>query len=66
MIAVRHLAAAPANASVDARARLLSREGRRLTFSVEVHWGDVVLMSGTHERAIVNLARFLARLPTAQ
>ena len=66
MVAVRHSAAAPAHAVVEARARLLSRDARRLTFAVEARWGTVVLMSGTHERAIVDLARFLGRLAAAQ
>ncbi len=62
MVSVRHVAAAPAHAVVEARAHLLSRDARRLMFAVEARWGTVVLMSGTHERAIVDLARFLERL----
>jgi fluoroacetyl-CoA thioesterase len=63
MINVRHLAPAPANAVIEARAQLLALEGRRLTFAIEARWGDIVIMVGTHERAFVNLERFVARLP---
>ena len=65
MVNIRHLAAAPTGARIEARARLSGREGRRLTFEVDLRWGEVLLMSGTHERAVVDLARFLARLPAA-
>lgn len=60
---VRHLAAAPAGATIDAAAEVTTVEGRRIRFAVMARWGEAVLMQGTHERAVVDLARFLARLP---
>jgi len=61
---VRHLAAAPAGATIEAAAEVTSVDGRRVRFAVAARWGDTLLMEGIHERAVVDLARFLARLPS--
>jgi predicted thioesterase len=34
-------------------------------FAVAARWGDTLLMQGTHERTVVDLARFLAKLPSS-
>ena len=60
---VRHLAAAPAGATIEASAEVTVIDGRRIRFAVAARWGDTLLMQGTHERAVVDLARFMARLP---
>ncbi|HLI12499.1 MAG TPA: thioesterase family protein [Alphaproteobacteria bacterium] len=59
---VRHLAAAPAGAVVEATATVTEVAGRQVTFAVTAKWNDTLLMEGTHGRAVVNLARFFARL----
>ena len=63
---VRHLAPTPVGFLVQAFAELLQVEGRRLTFRVQVYEepfdeGSLV-GEGTHQRAIVNMARFAERV----
>ncbi len=60
---VEHLAAAPTGADIEAHARVAIVEGRKITFDVEALWGEMVLMRGQHQRAIVELERFFAGLP---
>ncbi len=62
MVNVRHLAATPVGATVTARARLVAVEGRRLTFAVTAHDGTDLIGEGTHERALIDLARFEAKV----
>jgi len=59
---VRHLAPTPVGFEVVATAELVEREGRRLTFRVQVHDGVEVVGQGTHERYIINVARFGERV----
>jgi predicted thioesterase len=58
---VRHLAATPAGARVRARAELVEIDGRRLVFRVTATDPSEIIGEGTHERAIVDPARLLAR-----
>jgi fluoroacetyl-CoA thioesterase len=58
---VRHLAATPLGATVTARAELVAIDGRRLTFHVSAHDGTDLIGEGTHERALIDLARFQAK-----
>jgi fluoroacetyl-CoA thioesterase len=62
MVNVRHLAATPVGATVTARAELLAADGRRLTFNVTAHDGTDLIGEGTHERALIDLARFEAKV----
>lgn len=62
MVNVRHLAATPVGTTVTARARLVAVEGRRLTFAVSAHDGTDLIGEGTHERALIDLARFEAKV----
>ena len=58
---ITHVAATPVGLHVTARAELTKVEGRRLTFRI---WADDErdrIGEGTHERIIVNVARFDAR-----
>ena len=58
---ITHVAATPVGLHVTAHAELVGVEGRRLTFRV---WADDErdrIGEGTHERIIVNVARFDAR-----
>jgi fluoroacetyl-CoA thioesterase len=62
MVHVRHLAATPVGATVTARAELTSVDGRRLTFKVTAHDGTDLIGEGTHERSLIDLARFEAKV----
>jgi predicted thioesterase len=57
-VCVRHLAATLPGESVRAVATLLEATGRRLKFRVEARNAVRLIGEGTHERAIVHLARF--------
>ncbi len=61
-IHVEHLAATPLGMRVTVRAVLTEVKGRMLTFAVEAHDEKELIGRGTVERAIVDLARFEARL----
>jgi predicted thioesterase len=59
---VSHLAAAPIGACVTFSAEILTVADRRVEFRVEA-WDETgKIGEGTHERAIVNVARFTERL----
>jgi fluoroacetyl-CoA thioesterase len=59
---VRHLAATPVGMTVNVTATLKEIDGRRLVFDVEA-WDAVERIgAGTHERFIVDRARFEERL----
>lgn len=59
---VRHVAATPPGMRVTARARLVAVEGRLLTFAVEAHDAIEKVGEGTHQRMIINVARFEQRV----
>ena len=59
---VRHLAATPMGMRVTFRSELTAAEDRRLHFKVEAFDEKEKIGEGTHERAIINVARFAARL----
>ncbi len=63
---IRHLAASPRGSRVTARSELTEVDGRRLLFRVEAFDEVGLIGEGTHERAIVNLARFLAKMEDRQ
>ncbi len=59
---VRHIAATPVGMRVRATARLVSVEGRTLEFQVEAHDEKDLIGDGTHQRLVVNVARFDQRV----
>jgi predicted thioesterase len=59
---VRHLAATPVGHTVTATAQVTSVTDRLVHFSVEAHDGAELIGSGTHVRAVVDLARFERRM----
>ncbi len=63
-IDVSHLAPALPGREVSAQAQLQEAQGRRLRFAVSAHQDGRVIMRGVHERALVQLDRFLAPAPT--
>ena len=57
-----HVAATPVGMRVTARVELIAVEGRKLRFKVECRDEQEIIGAGFHERAIIEEARFLARL----
>ena len=53
-----HTAATPPGLTVEIRTRLEAVEGRKLTFSISAHDGVDAISSGTHERHVIDAARF--------
>ncbi len=61
-IDVQHIAATPVGNAVRATASLQQIDGRRLVFSIKA-WDDTELIGqATHERFIIDQARFEAKL----
>ena len=65
LVNVRHLGATPLGQQVRATAELIEIDGRRLLFKVEAYDEQKKIGEGQHERAIINLERFLQRLGQA-
>lgn len=59
---VRHIAATPVGMRVTARAEVLGVEGRTIRFRVEAHDEKDLIGDGTHERVVVNVAKFDERV----
>lgn len=59
---VAHLGAAPIGMSVTFTAEVIAVADRRVTFKVDAHDEKGKIGEGTHERAIINVAKFAARL----
>ncbi|HEY2012372.1 MAG TPA: thioesterase family protein [Bryobacteraceae bacterium] len=59
---VAHLAAAPMGMTVHFTAEVLSVLDRRVQFRVEAWDEKEKIGEGTHERAIINVAKFASRL----
>jgi fluoroacetyl-CoA thioesterase len=57
-----HVAATPLGMRVTAEVELVAVEGRKLRFKVECRDEQEIIGAGFHERAIIEEARFLARL----
>ena len=59
---VRHFAATPIGMHVHASAELIAVDDRTLSFRVEAHDDKEPIGGGSHQRVVVNVARFDARL----
>jgi fluoroacetyl-CoA thioesterase len=59
---VYHLAATPMGMTVTFKAEVTGVEGRRVNFKVEAWDEKEKCGEGTHQRAIVNIARFAAKM----
>jgi fluoroacetyl-CoA thioesterase len=59
---VRHFAATPIGMQVRATAELIGVDGRTLTFRVEARDDKEPIGDGSHQRVVVNVARFDARV----
>lgn len=62
-VTVSHLAAAPIGVNVTFSCEITGVDGKRVQFRVEARdEKDEKVGEGTHERAIINVARFAAKL----
>lgn len=52
---VKHIAPAPAGETVETTATLIAIDGKKLRFKVETRFGDILVGTGTHRRAILGL-----------
>jgi predicted thioesterase len=59
---IAHLAAAPIGMMVTCSAEVTGVDGRRVHFRVEAWDEKEKIGEGTHERAIINVAKFATRL----
>ncbi len=59
---VYHLAATPMGMNATYRSEVISVEERRVNFKVEAFDEKQKIAEGTHQRAIVNVARFAAKM----
>jgi fluoroacetyl-CoA thioesterase len=59
---VRHLAATPAGRRVTGEAEVTRVDGRRIEFTIRARDGDEEIGLGTHERMVIDLAKFAERL----
>jgi predicted thioesterase len=59
---VAHLAASPMGMAVTFTAEVIGVNGRRIQFRVEARDEREKVGEGTHERAIINVAKFATRL----
>ena len=62
MVSVSHIKPTALGKEVSAKATLLSREGRKLTFHVEAHDEDGLIGEGEHIRYIINKEKFMSKL----
>jgi fluoroacetyl-CoA thioesterase len=59
---ISHLAATPPGLTVTVDVRLDKVESRKLTFSISAHDGVDKITEGTHERHVIDAARFTAKV----
>jgi fluoroacetyl-CoA thioesterase len=61
-IDVRHISATPAGRRVTGEAEVTKIDGRRIEFTIRATEGAEVIGMGTHERVIIDLAKFSHQL----
>jgi fluoroacetyl-CoA thioesterase len=66
LVNVRHLASTPVGAQVFFKAEVISVEGRRVRFRVEAADNIEKIGDGTHERSIIHIPKFRARIQGKQ
>ena len=62
MVNFKHLAATPPGLTVTVDVRLDQVEGRKLSFTVSAHDGVDKISEGTHERFVIDAAKFNERI----
>ena len=59
---VKHLAATPIGMNVTFRSEVIAVDDRRINFKVEAFDEKEKIAEGTHQRAVINIARFATRI----
>jgi fluoroacetyl-CoA thioesterase len=59
---VWHRAAAPMGSKITIFAELMAVNGRRAEFRVEARLGEKIVGEGTHQRAVIDVARFAGKV----
>jgi fluoroacetyl-CoA thioesterase len=59
---VRHVSATPAGRRVTGEAEVVNIDGRRIEFAIRAMEGAEVIGTGTHERVIIDLAKFAQQM----
>lgn len=59
---IKHLAPTPPSLTVTVKAKLEKVEGRKLTFHIVADDGIDKISEGTHERAIIDVSKFNAKI----
>lgn len=57
-----HLAATPPGLTVTVESEVIAVEGRKVRFRARAHDGHDLISEGTHERMVIDAARFAQRL----
>jgi fluoroacetyl-CoA thioesterase len=57
-----HLAATPPGLTVTVECEVVAVEGRKVTFRARAHDGIDLISEGTHERVVIDAARFESKL----
>ncbi len=57
-----HIAATPPGLTITISGKLEKVEGRKLTFSLSAHDGVDLISEGTHERFIIDVQKFNAKV----
>lgn len=65
-INVSHEAATPPGLEVTATVEVMAVDGRRVTFAVSAHDGIDLIAQGTHERYVIDKARFDNKIRSKQ
>lgn len=61
-LSITHDAPSPMGTHITAKAQLTAIEGRKLTFSVQASDDKGIIGKGTHERFIIDNAKFMAKM----
>jgi fluoroacetyl-CoA thioesterase len=61
-IEVEHIAATPIGMHMRCTAKVVNVDGRRVSLTLEAHDEKELIRKGTHERFLVDPAKFLARV----
>lgn len=63
---VAHIAAAPLGSKITFAAELIAMQERRAEFRVRATVGEKLIGEGTHQRAVINVARFAEKVRTSE